>query len=578
VKWKVNSAISKLTAISCLSCSQVIPAPKHVAFKLLATSGVKLLSYVATVVPPQFTVSHFTKFDKVVKKVFFRLLYPDIVVSTERVERAYLRATLPVGKGGLGLLKTSLSAAPLWVTMVRNLVEDNTIQPFIYGLKHCVPEALVTIRDSVGGEESQAWKDLTPHFIIERVGDSPEPPPRTMLRDFLIAIRDVQILKVNDMFAPDKVCVGGSLTKSDVISFNSRSNLNLVFNSRRIKNLSNDHFVKLTTTFLGLPPTQDRANAKVVPGFDYCVESCLSAHGKHSSPFLDANADHHSGSCPSAALSVNWRHNNLTSAIIMFASEAGAVTTREPPTHNFFEGSLSKEQCKRIFPKRATSVYKKKSTEIMNLLTQASVDQAKLDSLCSTLPVLDPKDSVGLRVDVAIRNPNNDKVFLLDGAFIHTSCAAYRDPEFICVSDRIQTSDDTIKKNANDPMNWEQSTAIVAKAKSKVDKYTPLMQVIQLFERQGKLQRTHNFVPFIMSSRGELSREAFCLVEEIVAMYKFKVTNCEALAFPLPLNRAVSDFRSRFKLALMRVAAVGLAAVACNGGRHFDNRSVDVLY
>ena len=82
-------------------------------------------------------------------------------------------------------------------------------------------------------------------------------------------------------------------------------------------------------------------------------------------------------------------------------------------------------------------------------------------------------------------------------------------------------------------MNWEQSTAIVVKAKSKVDKYTPLMQVIQLFERQGKLQRTHNFVPFIMSSRGELSREAFCLVEEIVVMYKFKVTNCEVFVLYL---------------------------------------------
>jgi hypothetical protein len=354
--------------------------------------------------------------------------------------------------------------------------------------------------------------------------------------------------------------------------------MNLVFNSGRIKNLSNEHFVKLTTTFLGLPPTQDRANAIDAPGFDYCVETCLSSHGKKSSPFLDANADHHSGSCPSAALSVNWRHNNLTSVIIKFASEAGAITTREPPTYNLFEGSLSKEQCKRIFPKSVNVEYKKKSAEIMNLLTQASVDQPKLDLLCSTLPVLDPKDSVGLRLDVAIRNPNNDKVFLVDGTFIHTSCAGYRDPEFNCVSDRILSSDDTIKKNANDPMNWEQSVSIVAKAKSKVDKYTPLLQIIQLFERQGKLQGSHNFVPFVVSSRGELSREAYCLVEEIVAMYKFKVTNCEALAFPLPLNRAVSDFRIRFKLALMRVAAVGLAAVVCNGGMHFGNRSVEALY
>jgi hypothetical protein len=457
-------------------------------------------------------------------------------------------------------------------------MEDTSIQPFLRGLHQFIPDALLEIKGNVGGEESQTWKDLTPHLLVESIGDSPDPPPRTMLRDFLIAIRDVQVLKVKDLFSHDKVGVVDSLTKSDVISFNTRSNINLVFNSRRIKNLSNDHFVKLTTIFLGLPLAHDRANAKDVPGFDYSVESCLSSHGRNGSPFLDANVDHHSGSCPSAAKSVSWRHTSLTATLIKFASEAGAVTTREPPTHTLFDGSLSREQCRRIFPKRATKDYKLKAAEVLNLLTQSSVDTARVQDLCSSLPPVDPKDFTGLRVDVAIRNPNGDKVFLLDGTVTHTSCDSFRDSEFKCISERLESSDTTIKKNAKDPMNWEQSTALVAKAKSKVDKYTPLTQVLKLFEYQGKLLDTHVFVPFVMSSRGELSREAFCLVEEIVAMYKFKVTNCEEIAFPLPFNRAVSDFRARFKLALMRVAAVGLAAIACNGGRYFGDRLVEALY
>ena len=66
VRWKTSAAISKLHAISLLSISDFIHTPKHVAFKLLVSSGIKLLSYVATVVVPQFTMPHFKKFDNAV--------------------------------------------------------------------------------------------------------------------------------------------------------------------------------------------------------------------------------------------------------------------------------------------------------------------------------------------------------------------------------------------------------------------------------------------------------------------------------------------------------------------------------
>jgi hypothetical protein len=580
VRWKTNAAIRKLTAISALGVCDTIPTPKHSAYKLLVTSGTQLLSYVASVVPPQFTEKYFRKFDKAVKAVFFKLIYPGVTPMTDRHERAFHRATLPVGKGGLGLLRTSLSAASVWWSMTRHLLVDVTLEPFLAGLSGYVPNAAVSISDSVGGQDSKAWKDLAPLLLIERVGGVAVPPVNGMLRNFLLAIRDFQVLRVNESFSPVRVEDSSSLTKSDVISFNERSDLNLVFNSRRVKNLSNDHFVKMTTVFLGLPPSQNRANAQSVPGFDYDVETCLSGHGINSSPFLDANADHHSGACPSAALAVNIRHGNLTAAIGRFAQEAGAVIAREPQPYNLCQGLLSYEQCKRIFPKRVTPEYKKVSVEIMGLLTQPSVDQKKLDDLCATLPVLDPFDSKSLRVDLSIRNPETGKVILVDGAFIHTSCAAYREAEFKSVKTRVLSTDQAIVRYSTDPLYWVQSPAITAKAKSKDDKYTPLVQILQHFERQSAFDTalSHSFVPFIVSSRGELSRNAFCLVEEIVAMYKYKVTKCAALAFPLPINRAVSDFRSRFKLALMHVAAAGMANIACSAGKYFGNRAIRAVF
>ena len=224
-----------------------------------------------------------------------------------------------------------------------------------------------------------------------------------------------------------------------------------------------------------------------------------------------------------------------------YALEAGAIPTREPTPYTLCQGFLSKGQCGRIFPKNVTADYKKKSGEIVALLSQLPVDQVKVDALYSALPVLDPANSVSLRVDLAIKNPTNQKVYLLDGAFIHTSCSVYREDEFKSVVKCIEGAEAATKKNASNPLLWDASTSLLAKAKSKVDKYAPLMQILHHLEREGNFDDRHSFVPFVVSSLGELSREAFQFVEEIVALYKVRVGLCEYLAFPLAPNQAVVD-------------------------------------
>ena len=578
VRWKLKVAIDKLHAISLLGASEIIPSPKHVAFKLLASSGIKLMSYVATVVAPQFTMPYLKKFDNTVRTIFFNLLYSDRIDVSQRIERSYHRATLPVGKGGLGLLRVSVSAAALWWTNLRSLQADATIFSFLSGLDAFVPDALNFITANLGGAESKFCLDVAPLLLSEVYSEAPEPPPKKLLRDLLFAHGNFQHSLVLSLFGPDRLTDDGSLTKSDVIGFNARSNLNLVFNSKRLKNLSNGQFVKLTSVYLGLPPTLERGNAQIVAGFDYPVESCMTAHGKNSVPHLDANADHHSGSCPSAAINVSRRHTNLTSVLIKYALEAGAITKREPSPYNLCHGLLSAGQCSKIFPKKVSAGYKKKASEILNLLAQPSIEQAKVDALYDALPPLDPENSASLRVDIAIENPSNQKVYLIDGSFIHTSCAMYRDAEFKGVSKRVVAEDDSQKKNASNPLMWEPSTSILDKAKLKVAKYAPLMQIMHHFQRDGRLDGIHSFVPFIVSSLGELSREAFCFVEELVAMYRFKVSSCEAVAFPLSPNQAVADFRNRLKLDIMRVAAVGLANIACSAGKPFGNRAIYAVH
>ena len=94
--------------------------------------------------------------------------------------------------------------------------------------------------------------------------------------------------------------------------------------------------------------------------------------------------------------------------------------------YNLCQGLLPAGQCAKIFPKSIPAEYKKQASEILSLLAQPTVDQGKISALCDKLPQLDPANSASLRVDIAIENPSNHKVYLVDNAFLHSSCAGYR--------------------------------------------------------------------------------------------------------------------------------------------------------
>ena len=574
-RWKTDAAITKIVAIRRLSENDAIPTPKHVAFKLLASCGPKLLSFFATTVPPQFTVRYLKKYDKHLKNAFLHLL-GDWKCSDLRNSRAFLRVTLPISQGGLGLLKTSVSAAALWWTNYRCLQADPANQPFLQGLQSFAPEAITLISAEVGGNESKSWLDLAPLFITPEVYDeAPDSPPKNLLKTILIAIGKAQASELKALFDPSTVDPErGSLTKSDVISFHARSNLNIVFNSKRLKNMSNEHFVKLTCTFLGLPQPHERGNATHPEGFDHSVEMCMTQHNKNTSAHLDVNGDHHSGSCPSANLAVSQRHTNLISVLSKFANEAGALTSREPNSHKLLQGCLTEIQCSRLFPKLVPVAYKKVANEILDALAQLPPDKPKIDALYKSLPVLDPLKCGALRVDVAIKNPSNNKVYLVDGSYLHTSCANYRNPEFTSLVKRIQSAEAAEDQKASNPLLWEPSKSIEAKVKSKIDKHAPLMQIISKFQRDSMLDGQHSFVPFVVSSLGELSREAYCFKEELVSMFKFKIKNTLASTFPFTPAQAVADFRSRLTAELMYVTALGLARIVSTGGKPFGNRSI----
>ena len=143
---------------------------------------------------------------------------------------------------------------------------------------------------------------------------------------------------------------------------------------------------------------------------------------------------------------------------------------------------------------------------------------------------------------------------------------------------RIQSAKAAEDQKASNPLLWEPSKSIESKVKSKNDKYAPLMQIISKFQRDNMLDGQHSFVPFVLSSLGEFSREAFCFKEELVSMYKFKISNSMASTLPFTPAQAVADFRARLNTELMRVAALGLARIVSTAGKPFGNRSMYIAY
>ena len=93
-----------------------------------------------------------------------------------------------------------------------------------------------------------------------------------------------------------------------------------------------------------------------------------------------------------------------------------------PPPTIYFKGFSLPGSVRHFFPKSTSADYKSKAKEIVDLLSQATVDKAKIADLTKKLPLLDPANSGSLRVDLALVNPSNRKAYLIDGSFIHTSC------------------------------------------------------------------------------------------------------------------------------------------------------------
>ena len=113
------------------------------------------------------------------------------------------------------------------------------------------------------------------------------------------------------------------LTPADVIQANSHSFAARILSSCLKQTVpfafSPSSYTAWCLFFLGLPPTSTLYNHEVQPGFDYPVQRCLSKHGVHIVPFLDAGGCHASSCCPSTMGARYKKHTYLSRVVVQAA-------------------------------------------------------------------------------------------------------------------------------------------------------------------------------------------------------------------------------------------------------------------
>ena len=257
--------------------------------------------------------------------------------------------------------------------------------PLLYelrqGLEQFASPALSLIQHALGGSHSSYWTQLSFNFPVNGTGltdgtnYTPDHPlTRQLNKITLKAIRKRKTAQLHAQLSTDLVD-HYALTKADAVDGAARSGAGRIFAEPLSRNFSpfpDADYIAFTRCFLSLPPRTTLNNATVQPNFDYPVQACLAIHDLHTSPFLDANGAHASSHCRSTFQNRNRKHNLIVKALASAAKEAGLEVKCEPDTYTLLLGDFSKAECRRIFPKDASLLYKQKFAELLAAIKKLS--------------------------------------------------------------------------------------------------------------------------------------------------------------------------------------------------------------
>jgi hypothetical protein len=331
---------------------------------------------------------------------------------------------------------------------------------------------------------------------------------------------------------------------------------------------SSKTYIAFCRFFLGLPRPITVGNA-VSTSSDYPLQPCL----EHVGHYLDANACHASA-CTAAYKARNIKHNNIVRVLSAAATEAGLEATREPDTHTLLLAEFSKEDCRRIFPKKLNIAYRTAfsnltvaSETFMNPSCTLSSEQksAVLQHLRDSFPITDRKDTKGLRIDLSLVNPLTFETKWIDVTSVNPVAISYSQQEYTNLLDQQRAESIAESIGYKSPFS-NPSPTLVAREAEKREKYSRLLQVANKQTYDGKRRRRPDFAPFAMTTLGALGPDAFILFDWIVLQFKSKCKREPTRSDGLTVKELVQDFRCRLKLNLQFAMAHGMGDIITSAG------------
>jgi endogenous inhibitor of DNA gyrase (YacG/DUF329 family) len=506
-----------------------------------------------------------------------------VVCSDDRYKRAQLKASLP-SPFGCGLFKGSDQAHIAWWSSVAASLSDPLLFKLRNGLEKFAESAWQHVVALHGGGASKHWLQVQHLYpdsskgLLDGSRYSPTTPNTIKLTK--IALKMVAKQKIELFQAKTAVqMVSDALTAADIINASSRSFAGRIF-SEPIKSFGvgfgNDAYVAFCRHFLGLPPPVTIGGETLQDGFDYPVQKCLSTHGKHVCPFLDANANHASSKCPSTGKAVMIKHRNIMDVLANAGREAGLETKTEPDTHSLLLGEFSKADCRRVFPSKVSAAYRlgfqalsQASEFIASAECGLSVEEKAvyMQNKIDALPILDNRDAKGLRIDINFVNPTTGETIWVDVSAVHTSCPTYATAELKAIATRKLSTRVAELHLLPDALQGDPSPTLVKRELEKSEKYSRLVLVAKKQHSEHKRTSTPKFYPFVVSDCGELAPKAYDLQEWLVEQYRIKCANAGRRADGCTTADLVRQYRHKLKVAVQVAVAAGLGAMICAAGQ-----------
>jgi hypothetical protein len=370
-----------------------------------------------------------------------------------------------------------------------------------------------------------------------------------------------------------------TLTKADILRTNAQTLAGRIFTTSLKYDspfvFTNEQYLAWCRSFLGLPPATTIGNQTEQAGFDYPVQSCLALH-RCASPFLDADGSHAAAHCPAAYAGRLKKHNFLIRVLARAAKEAGLRVSVEPDTHGLLLGEFSKSECRRIFPKYVSKLYRDKFNEVMNAIDLVASPSCAMDEAAKhayvqaridQLPVAKREDHTGLRIDLAVENEDTGECKWVDVTVVHTGAESYQDKELKAVNARQIAAKLTDNLALPDPMKADPSPMLLERTTAKNQKYSRLLLVAKKQAVEKKRKQAPTFFTFAMSDYGEMAPVAVEFQEWLVSQYRSKCEREGRRADGCKTLDLVHDFRHRLCIGIQLAVASGCGEMLRRAGQ-----------